>query len=253
MDLTVGIITWNSKRLLGGLLDSLKAGLEDLESEVWVVDNGSVDGTIEMLTKNYHEVNIIRNGKNLGVAPARNQILPKAAGRYLVHLDVDTYVLPGAMQTMVQVMDKHPEAAIGGPKLVYGDGSLQLSCRPFPTILNILIEGTFLRDYFPNSPFVKDYTLVDWDHQELREIDWMYGACLMVRKDIFKELGGFDEGFFYLYEDVDLCLRAKKMGFESLYIPQAEVIHYLERERKSVLHPRIVTHIRSIIRYLRKT
>ena len=80
----------------------------------------------------------------------------------------------------------------------------------------------------------------------------MYGACLMVRKDVFQKLGGFDEGFFYLYEDIDLCLRAQKMGYTALYIPQAEVIHYLEREQKSVLHPRIVTHIRSIARYLGK-
>jgi GT2 family glycosyltransferase len=252
MDLTVGIITWNSRALLKGLLDSLEGGLEGLDTEIWVVDNGSIDGTIEMLNQSYGGVNLIQNAKNLGVAPARNQILPKAAGRYLVHLDVDTLVKPGAMQAMVSVMDDHPEAAIGGPKLVYGDGNLQLSCRPFPSILNIMIEGTFLRDYFPNSRFVKDYTLEEWDHGELREVDWMYGACLMVRKDVFQKLKGFDEGFFYLYEDIDLCLRAQKMGYTSLYIPHAEVIHYLEREEKSVLHPRIIIHIRSIIRYLIK-
>ena len=92
----------------------------------------------------------------------------------------------------------------------------------------------------------------DWDHGELCELDWMYGACLIVRNDIFQKLGGYDEGFFYLYEDVDLCMRAQKMGYKSRYIPHAEVIHYLERERKSVLHPRVLTHIRSIMRYLIK-
>ncbi len=170
----------------------------------------------------------------------------------MIFLDVDTQVLPGSLKTLVQVMDQDPEVAIGGPKLLYGDGTLQLSCRPFPSPLNILIEGTFLRNYFSNSRFVKMYTLEDWDHSELREVDWMYGACLIIRRSVLERLGHFDEGFFYLYEDIDLCFRAKKMGMKVLYIPQAEVIHYLERERKPIFHPRIMVHFRSILRYLRK-
>jgi GT2 family glycosyltransferase len=165
---------------------------------------------------------------------------------------VDTYVFPESLKTLVEVMDRHPEVAIGGPKLLYGDGSLQLSCRPFPSPLNILIEGTFLRDYFPGSRYVKDYTMQDWNHAGLREVDWMYGACLIIRRSVIDRLGAFDEGFFYLYEDIDLCFRAKKLGMKILYIPQAEVTHYLEREQKSVFHPRIVNHIRSILRYLIK-
>jgi len=238
--------------LLKGCLDSLKSGYDDLESEIWVVDNASADGTLEMLADEYPEVNVIENEKNRGVAPARNQILSEARGRYVVFLDVDTCVHPGSLKTLVEVMDKHPGVAIGGPKLLYGDGRLQLSCRPFPSLLNIVIEGTLLREYFPNSRFVKEYTLEEWDHNELREVDWMYGACLIVRRDVFRELNGFDEGFFYLYEDIDLCFRAKRKGMKILYIPQAEVIHYLERERRSVFHPMIITHIRSIIRYFKK-
>lgn len=249
MDLTISIVTWKARELLRNCLDSLKGSLDGVDSEVLVVDNASGDGTLELLEKRYPEVQVIPNTRNRGVAPARNQILQPAKGRYLIFLDVDTYVLPGALRVLMEVMDDHPEAAIGGPKLLYGDGRLQLSCRPFPSPLNILVEGTFLRDYFPNSRFVKEYTLEEWDHAELREVDWMYGACLIVRRDVFQKLNGFDEGFFYLYEDVDLCLRAKKMGMKVLYIPQAEVIHYLARERKPLLHSRIVTHIRSIIRY----
>jgi len=189
---------------------------------------------------------------NRGVSPSRNQILHKAEGRYLIYLDVDTQVLAGSLRTLVQVMDEHPDAAIGGPKLLYGDRSLQLSCRPFPSPLNIVLEGTFLRDYFPKSRFVKAYTMEEWDHAVLREVDWMYGACLILRRSILDRLGPFDEGFFYLYEDVDLCFRAKRLGMKVLYIPQAEVIHFLERERKTLFHRRIRDHIKSIIRYLAK-
>jgi GT2 family glycosyltransferase len=252
VDTTIGLVTWKARDLLKVCLDSLEAGLDGLSAEVWVVDNDSRDGTLEMLQERYPTVSVIKNSSNTGVAPARNQITERARGRYLIFLDVDTRVLPGALKTLGEVMDQHPEVAIGGPKLLYGDGTLQLSCRPFPSPLNILIEGTSLRDYLPNSRFVRDYTMEEWDHAELREVDWMYGACLIIRRSILDRLGNFDEGFFYLYEDIDLCFRAKKLGMKVIYIPQAEVIHYLERERKTILHPRIVVHIRSILRYLRK-
>ena len=252
MDISVGIITWNSKALLTGLLDSIRSNSQGVEKEIIVVDNNSEDGTIEEIESNYSEVILIRNPVNEGVTKARNKMLRRATGKYILSLDVDTVVLPGAMTALVEAMDEHPEAAIGGPKLLYRDRSLQLSCRPFPSPLNILIEGTFIRDYFPNSRFVTDYSMSLWDHAELREVDWMYGAALIIRKSAVDEIGLFDEGYFYLYEDIDYCYRARKLGKKVIYVPQAEIIHFLERERKSVLHSRIGVHIRSILRYLRK-
>ncbi len=251
-DATIGLVTWKARAVLQQCLDSLEGGIDGLPAEIWIVDNNSRDGTLEMLRERYPAVAVIENPVNRGVAQARNQIIKQARGRYVIFLDVDTQVLPGSLKTLVQVMDQDPEVAIGGPKLLYGDGTLQLSCRPFPSPLNILIEGTFLRNYFSNSRFVKMYTLEDWDHSELREVDWMYGACLIIRRSVLERLGHFDEGFFYLYEDIDLCFRAKKTGMKVIYIPQAEVIHYLERERKPIFHPRIMVHFRSILRYLRK-
>lgn len=252
MDVTVGIITWRARELLRHLLDSLYANLDGISHEVIVVDNASGDGTLEIVERDYSQVMLIRNQVNEGVTLARNRILRAAQGRYILSLDVDTTVLPGAIPTLVRTMDEQSEAALGGPKLVYRDGRLQLSCRPFPTLLNILLEGTPLREYFPDSRYVKEYTLEDWDHNELREVDWMYGACLIIRKAALDRLGLFDEGFFYLYEDVDLCFRAKKLGMKVIYIPQALICHHLERERKGFFHPRIIPHVRSILRYLYK-
>lgn len=250
MDLTVGIITWKAKQMLADLLNSLATGLQGVDAEVLVVDNASADGTVEMVKSDYPFVTLLENATNRGVAPARNQILGPGRGRYLVFLDVDTLVPPGSMKTLLQVMDAHPEAGIGGPRLVYRDGRLQLSCRPFPKLSNIIVEGTFLRSYFPNSRFVKEYTKEDWGHGELCEVDWMYGACLIVRRELFARLGGFDEGYFYLYEDVDLCLRAKCLGHKVIYIPQATVTHFLEREQKPIFHPLFKEHLKSIFRYL---
>jgi GT2 family glycosyltransferase len=249
---TFSIITRQSRGMLKDLLDSLFANPPRLPCEVLVVDNASVDGTAEMVETEYPDVRLIRNGENVGVAPARNQTFREARGKYVIILDVDTLIREGAVDAMVEQMDLHPGAAIGGPKLVYGDGSLQLSCRPFPGLLNIVVEGTFLRNWFPNSRFVKEYTMQDWDHKTLRDVDWMYGACLIFRRESFRKTGLFDEKYFYLYEDVDLCFRAKKAGCGVIYIPQATVVHFLRREDKGVFHPGIGAHLKSITRYILK-
>lgn len=249
---TIGILTYKSKQLLKGLLDSILRVQWKHPFEIVVVDNQSGDDTIDMIERDYPMVVLVKNAANVGVAPARNQIFRMATGRYVIILDVDTEVHPGSLDTLVDVMDTHTDVAIAGPKLVYGDGRLQLSCRPFPGPLNMAIEGTFLRDWFPRSRFVKDYTMEDWDHGEMREVDWMYGAAWILRRTDLEQIGYFDEGFFYLYEDIDLCFRAKRKGFKVVYAPQATVTHFLQRERKGLFHERIRTHLSSITRYLVK-
>jgi GT2 family glycosyltransferase len=249
---TIGIITWQSRELLSGLLESLRDNAPRVSSEIIVVDNASTDGAIEMIESDFPKVRVIRNRENLGVAPARNTIFREAQGSYIVLLDVDTTVTVGAIDTLVGVMEEHPEAAIGGPKLVYEDGSLQHSCRPFPKLIYIAMEGTFLKDWFPRNRFMREYTMADWAHDEIKKVDWMYGACLIIRKNSLEKIGLFDEKFFYLYEDVDLCFRARKLGFDVLYIPLATVVHFLRREQKGVFHPRVGTHIKSITRYMLK-
>lgn len=250
--LTIGIVTWQSMDLLKGLLASLAAAPSRVPCETLVVDNASTDGTVEYLEQQHPEVRLIRKDRNVGVAPARNTIFREARGEYVVILDVDTTVTPGALDALAAAMDAQPQAAIGGPKLVYEDGSLQYSCRPFPRLMYVALEGTFLRDWFPRNRWARAYTMADWDHAEQREVDWMYGACLIIRRASLDKIGLFDERFFYLYEDVDLCFRARKLGFGVRYIPEATVVHFLRRERKGMFHPHIGTHLKSITRYLLK-
>ena len=251
-DATIGILTYRSKELLRGCLRSIFDVAWRRNYDVMVIDNASGDGTAEMVESEFPSVDLVRNPTNVGVAPARNQIFNRAAGRYVIILDVDTLVHPGSFDVLLDVMDKNPDAAIAGPRLVYRDGALQLSCRPFPNPLNIVLEGTFLRELFSKSRFVVNYTMEGWDHAEQRDVGWMYGAALVVRKSALAKIGLFDEGFFYLYEDIDLCFRARQAGFRNLYVPDAVVTHFLDRERKGVFHPRIGTHVRSITRYLLK-
>lgn len=249
---TIGILTWRSQALLKGLLESIARCRWEYPYEIVVVDNDSGDDTVAMLEKEWPSVVLVKNPQNRGVAPARNQIFRMSQREFVIILDVDTEVHPGSLDTLVRAMRAHPDAALAGPKLVYGDGRLQLSCRPFPSPFNIAIEGSFLRDWFPRSRFVRDYTMEDWDHGELREVDWMYGAAWIIRKTALDRVGLFDEGFFYLYEDIDLCFRMKKAGLKILYDPKAVVTHFLPRERKGILHERIRIHLRSILRYLLK-
>jgi GT2 family glycosyltransferase len=249
---SIGILTYHSRDLLKGLLESIFRERWKYSYEIIVVDNASSDDAVAMVESTWPSVRLVKNPVNRGVAPARNQIFRMSEREFVIILDVDTEVHPGSLDALVDSMREHPDAGIVGPKLVYGDGRLQLSCRPFPSPLNIAIEGTFLRDWFPRSRFVKDYTLEDWDHAQLREVDWMYGAAFIVRRTILDRVGLFDEAFFYLYEDIDLCFRVRKSGIKILYDPRAVVTHFLPRERKGVFHNRIGVHCRSIARYLLK-
>jgi len=249
---TIAILTYNSRDLLKGLLESILDRRWEYPYEVVVVDNASADDAVAMVQARWPSVRLVRNGVNRGVAPARNQIFRMSTREFVIILDVDTVVHPGSLDTLVRTMRECPEAGIVGPRLVYGDGRLQLSCRPFPSPLNIAIEGTFMRGFFPRSRFVTEYTMEDWDHARRREVDWMYGAALVVRRTTLERVGLFDEGFFYLYEDIDLCFRVKKSGLKVLYEPAAVVTHFLPRERKGLFHGRIGVHVRSIARYLLK-
>ena len=252
MDLTIAISTWNQKALLEQLLDSIYASVANVSFDVHVVANGSRDGTVEMVRERYPEVDLTVFKENIGIGGARKHLLGNARGRYVLSLDVDTTLFPnGAVETLVSTMDEHPDAAIGGPKLVYKNGSLQLSCRPFPSPMNILIEGTFLRNYFPLSRFVKDYTMEDWDHNHLREVDWMYGAALIIRTSLLKEVV-YDASFRHKYEDMDHCFQARKAGYKVLYIPDAVICHHLEVENKFDFSKALVDHVRSMTRYMVK-
>ncbi len=252
IDLTIGISTWNQKALLAQLLDSIYESVKNLSFDIMVVANGSQDGTVEMVREQYPDVDLTVFKENIGIGGARKHLLEKARGRYILSLDVDTTLFPnGAVEILVSTMDKHPEAAIGGPKLVYKDGSLQLSCRPFPSPMNIVMEGTFLRNCFLNSRFVKNYTMEEWAHDSLREVDWMYGAALIIRTSLLDEVV-YDSNFRHKYEDMDHCFQARKAGYKVLYIPEALICHHLEVENKFDFSKALVDHIRSMGRYLFK-
>lgn len=248
-DLTIGIATWNGADLLRNCLRSIKENVLGVSYKVVVVDNGSVDDTPDVMEKEFPEFVYIKNKENQGVARARNKCLELVDSRYAIVLDVDTIIHPGAFETLVRVMDQYPDVGVGGPKLLNPDKSLQLSCRTFQTPLTVLFRGSPLGRWFPNLPFSGGHLMRSWHHDDKRLVDWMMGACHIIRKEALEDIGKLDDGFFYLYEDVEYCWRADKKGWKVLYIPESRITHIYQRKSAVKLNSMTYKHLRSIIRF----
>lgn len=228
MQVSAVILTWNSAPHIAGALAALQRERRQIPTEVIVVDNGSGDRSLEIVAATVPDARILRNTTNLGVARGRNEGVRLAGAPYVLFLDSDTEMAPGSLGAMVAFLDAHANAAVVGPKLVYPDGRLQYSSRKFPTL-----PGKILR-VLPFSwrrliPLAANEEMLDLDRSAPRKVDYVIGACQLIRRSILNELGGLDERMFYGPEDVDFCLRAWRAGWEVLYVPEAVVLHQEQR------------------------
>lgn len=248
-DVSIGLLCYADKQYIDDLLLSIEQSERRYKYEWLLSDNGSTDGTREMVRAKYPYVKILENGGNLGVAAGRNRLYWNSRSKYTMILDSDTLVHEGTIDRLIDTAEAHPQAAMVAPKLVYRDGSLQLSCRPFPRFHHILIEGTKYRKFFEWTGIPAKVDMRNVNHDQVMQIDCVYGAAMLIRNRCTREVGGFDEGFFYQYEDYDQCFRFKNAGYENWYDPEAVVTHFYEREERGIMHPRLKTHIRSILRF----
>jgi GT2 family glycosyltransferase len=222
--LSIIIVNWNTRNLLR---DTLKSVQEEtlLSHEVWVVDNGSTDGSQEMVRDEFPDAHLIANTENLDFAAANNQALPLCQGEYILLLNSDTVVLDGALDKMVAFMHGHDEVGALGCKLLNADGSLQPSAHRFYSTARSIVENRVAHMLWPhkhaNTPF-----LSFWDHSSPKQVDWVCGAVLMVRKSIVNEVGLLDDSFFMYGEEIDWQLRMQKAGHQVWYLPSARIIHY---------------------------
>ncbi|GMR19259.1 MAG: hypothetical protein BMS9Abin34_391 [Patescibacteria group bacterium] len=229
--LSIVILNWNSKRDLESCLSSIYKNTSLKGREIIIVDNGSTDRSTDYIEEEYPEIILIKNTENKGVGPARNQGLRIAKGEYILVLDVDTEVRPRAIDILVEEMDKHSEVGLSGAQLVYPDGSLQYSCREFPTVL-----GKFIFRRLPEKlarRFLSKEEYRNWDHQSPAYVGYVIGACQLIRKVCLDRVGFYDDRIFYGPEDMDYCLRLWKAGWRVLYNPRAEIIHKEARITKS--------------------
>lgn len=227
MDLSVCIVSWNTKDLLRKCIQSILDKTAGLDYEIIVVDNDSKDGSLEMVRQEYPPCKVINSGQNLGFARANNLAVLHASGKYILYLNPDTEFETNALYGMYDCLEKNQTYGALGCKLIYPDGSLQYTCaRAFTTPLNEFCELAMLYRIFPKSPFFSTVEMYYWDHESSREVDCISGACIMARKTIIDGLGGFDEEYFMYAEDVDLCYRIRKAGWKIYYLAQEKIIHH---------------------------
>ncbi|MFZ5801278.1 MAG: glycosyltransferase family 2 protein [Candidatus Omnitrophota bacterium] len=252
MTLSIIIVNHHGAAYLKDCLRSIYSQAPALDFETLVIDNHSQDQSRLMLKRDFPQVKTIFNQNNLGFAKAVNQGLRVAQGEYLLLLNNDTTVLPQSLEQLADFMDSTPQALAAGGKVLNPDGSLQYSCRRFPGIWTSLFNrrAIFTR-LFGKNRFSTGYLMSDWDHNEARVIDWVSACYLIMRRQAIEKVGLFDERFFMYCEDVDWCLRAKKLGFKIYYCPQAPVIHATQGYGKNLLL-KIFSHHQSMFYYYRK-
>ncbi len=224
---SVVIVNYNGGALLQQTLRSLHASTDSLALEVFVVDNDSNDSSVERVRKEFPSVQIMENGQNLGFARANNRALREARGRFLLLLNPDVELQPGAIQAVVDYMEAHPKVGIVGPKVLLPNGQLDKPCRrSFKTPAIYLYKTLGLSALFPSSPRFNRYYMGYLPEDHLTEVDAVIGAFLMIRRECMEAIGLLDERFFIYCEDEDWCFRAKQAGWKVVYNPDAVVIHH---------------------------
>ncbi len=271
-DVTVSIVSFNTRDLLRRCLESLfrpetaevraaweaagaplaHAEREPARFEVVVVDQVSLDESAEMVAAEFPQVRLIHLDRNVGFAGANNLAYREASGRYFLLLNSDTVIRPGMLRALVRFADDNPRAGIVGPKVLNPDGSLQPSCRRFPTIGAGLFRNTPLGRLFPQNRYTREYLMQEWDHAAPRSVDWVSGCCLLARREVIETIGPMDEDYFMYFEDVDWCLRASQAGAEVWYCPDGVVLHEKGRSTDKAVKRMIVRHHLSAYRYFTK-
>jgi hypothetical protein len=221
LNLSVVVVSWNVKALLAGCLDSLyQQGPDDLE--VLVIDNASTDGTPAMLSESYPQVRVLESQRNLGFGAANNLGIRQCRGQYVLLLNPDTVLKPGAIAALLGFLQAHPAAGAVGPKILNPDGSLQYSCSPAPTLQSEASRLLHLPGMRPDGY----YPMEGWDQQQPHRTQVLLGACLLLPRQALEQVGGFDEEYFMYSEEVDLCYRLAQAGWELYWHPAAQVVHY---------------------------
>ncbi len=227
IDLSIIIVNYNVKEFILNLVDSVKKAAGKISTEIFIVDNASDDGSVELISSKFPDVKLICNKKNVGFGVANNQALQQASGKYLLMINPDTIVREDTFAKMINFFDSNPDAGIAGCKVLNPDGTLQLACRrSFPGPWTSFTKVMGLSRLFPKSKFFARYNLTYLDENKTYEVDAVSGAFMMMRKEVYEKIGGFDPQFFMYGEDLDLCFRTQKAGYKVFYFHETEIIHY---------------------------
>lgn len=216
MMLSVVLVNYNDRKHVADCLSSIEKTAVPLDYEILVVDNNSVDGSPADIARQFPRVRLISNSRNVGFAKANNQGWRESRGEFILFLNTDTTVQPGALGLLADELKSNPTAGAVGPALFDGPGSYQVSFGR---------RVSFCGQFFQKMVLNPLYKFALRTSRKKREVGWLSAACLLVRRDALERTAGFDEGFFIYFEDIDLCLRIKQAGWTLVYLPQARVLH----------------------------
>jgi N-acetylglucosaminyl-diphospho-decaprenol L-rhamnosyltransferase len=244
-DVSVVVVTYNALPWVERALESVRG------HETIVVDHGSSDGTVELVRERFPEARLIEQ-ENKGLGGGSNAGMRVASGRYFLLLNSDAWAMDDAVDRLVAFADGHPEAAVVGPRLLNPDGSLQRSVRGFPSLWRLATEYLFLRKLAPRSRALNAFYGAGFDHDEVREAEFLMGACLLVRREAADTVGLFDEDFFMFSEETDWCYRFRQAGWKVLFTPAAEFVHVGGATTSQNWGPMFREQVRGHLRFLAK-
>ena len=246
-DISVVIVTWNTRQMTLGCLEALYAGLGTLGAEVFVVDNGSSDGTAEAVARRFPSVKMIANENNRGFAAANNQAMRPASGRYVLLLNSDAVVEEDTLAGLVEFMDSTPGAGAAGAQLVSRSGKLENSAATFPSLATELLNKSLLRLLKPSR-----FAAGRVESQEPVRVDSVLGACMIVRSETIEEVGMLDEDYFFFLEETDWCRRMREAGRDVYLLPTARAVHLKGASKSAFRAAARVEYHRSLYKYFRK-
>jgi GT2 family glycosyltransferase len=252
LDVSIIIVNWNAKDLLARCLRCVQATAHQVSYEIIVIDNASTDDSPAMVRRDFAAVRLIENRENVGFARANNQGMMMAQGRYYLLLNSDAFVEENTIDGMVAFMDAHPQAGVGGCRLLYEDRSLQPSCYAFPTLKTEFYTALQLDKLLAKSPEFGQFLMTYWDFNDMRPVDVIMGAFMLVRREAAQQVGLFDEGYFMYSEEVDWCYRFRQAGWITLYNPAVQAVHVWGGSSQQMRTEMFLQMHRSKIRFFRE-
>lgn len=256
MDLSIIIVHWNSADYTCRCVSSIVDHVKGLDREIIVLDNGSTDGSSDVLRSKCSHATLLRSEKNLGFARANNRAFEHSSGRCVLFLNPDTDVISPAINMMYSYLVSHPDAGAVGCRLLNADGSVQTSCvQRFPTIANQLTDIEWLRLRLPRLKIWGISALFDSGQKTTTEVEVVSGACVMLRRDVFESVGRFSTDYFMYGEDLDLSYKVRKAGWKVCHLGAGTIVHYGGRaaQRREESGFRVVLMRESVFRFLEKT
>jgi GT2 family glycosyltransferase len=241
------------KSMLEEMMASITKHTSGINYELIVVDNNSQDGTSEMVRQKFPEAMLIINSNNRGVAPARNQAFLRAKGRYVVTLDADMLLIENSLKKMIDFMDSNQSVGLSGAKLIFPDGKIQPSGRRFPGLLAFILRRLDFIPFAQNSKILLWHEMAEWDRSDIRQVDYVIGACQCIRREAMEKVGLLDENIFYGPEDIDYCLRMYQNGWKVYYYPFTSIIHYEQRITKKKIFSKLTfLHFKAVLYFFWK-